>query len=94
MQNSARLGTIACVFWRLHARSTCLLQEWCRDNCAECLAVQPPGRNMRMKEDIITSPQDMAQQLLPVVGSRLATTPYIVREQCIAVPSACCCLVT
>ncbi len=56
------------------------LQEWCRRSMAECLAVQPPGRNMRMREQPITSCQHMAAALLPVVASRLCNTPYIVRH--------------
>ena len=47
---------------------------------AECLAVQPPGRNMRMREQPITTCQHMAAALLPVVASRLCNTPYIVRH--------------
>ena len=54
------------------------MQEWCRANAAECLAVQPPGRNMRMREQPITTCQHMAAALLPVVASRLASTPYVV----------------
>lgn len=42
------------------------------------LAVQPPGRNMRIRERPITTCQHMAAALLPVVASRLATTPYVV----------------
>ena len=41
--------------------------------------MQPPGRNMRMREQPITTCQHMASALLPVVASRLATTPYVVR---------------
>ena len=47
---------------------------------AECLAVQPPGRNMRMREQPITTCQHMAAALFPVVASRLCNTPYIVRH--------------
>lgn len=46
-------------------------QEWCRANGAECLAVQPPGRNMRGKEPPLTRCSDLAAALLPVVASRL-----------------------
>lgn len=56
------------------------MQEWCRANAAECLAVQPPGRAMRAKEDCITSPQELARQLLPIVASRLHSVPYIVSD--------------
>lgn len=55
------------------------LQEWCRENQAECLAVQPPGRNLRLKEQPITSCREMAAALMPVVASRLSATPYVVR---------------
>ena len=54
------------------------LQEWCRGNAAELLAVQPPGRNMRMREQPITTCRHMAAALLSVVASRLTTTPYVV----------------
>ncbi|KAK9813306.1 hypothetical protein WJX72_012248 [[Myrmecia] bisecta] len=54
------------------------LLEWCRASAAECLAVQPPGRNMRSKEPCITSPQQMAHALLPIVASRLEAVPYVV----------------
>jgi surfactin synthase thioesterase subunit len=53
-------------------------QEWCRANKAECLAVQPPGRNMRLREPCITTCQDLAEALLPVVASKLSEAPYIV----------------
>lgn len=55
------------------------MQEWCRDNQAECLAVQLPGRGMRGKEPFLPSLQEAARQLLPVVASRLQDTPYVVR---------------
>ena len=57
------------------------LQEWCRAAGAECLAVQPPGRNMRSKEAPITTCQALAAALLPVVASRLQEggVPYVVR---------------
>lgn len=54
------------------------LLDWCRKNGAECLAVQLPGRGLRTKEPFLTSPQEAAQQLLPIIASRLAQTPYIV----------------
>ncbi|CAL8468350.1 g7890 [Coccomyxa elongata] len=54
------------------------LLEWCRSNGAECLAVQPPGRNMRMKEACITTCRHMAAALLPVLAPKLQQTPYIV----------------
>jgi surfactin synthase thioesterase subunit len=53
-------------------------QEWCRANGAECLAVQPPGRAMRNKEEMVNSAAELAAQLLPIVASRLQQTPYIV----------------
>jgi hypothetical protein len=58
----------------------CLLcvQDWCRANGAEVLAVQPPGRNMRSKERCITTVQELARQVLQVVGSRLYDVPYVV----------------
>lgn len=40
--------------------------------------MQPPGRNMRMKEANITTCRHMASTLLPVVVSKLQDTPYIV----------------
>ena len=54
------------------------MQEWCRANAAECLAVQPPGRNLRHDEAPLTSPQALAQALFPVVASQLADVPYAV----------------
>ena len=41
--------------------------------------MQPPGRNLRAREAPITTCQAMAAALLPVVASRLADTPYLVR---------------
>lgn len=54
------------------------LLEWCRENAAECLAVQLPGHMMRGGEPFLTSPQEVAAQLLPVVASRIQDTPYVV----------------
>ena len=54
------------------------LQDWCRRSHAECLAVQLPGRSMHSTEPFLTSLQEAARQLLPVVASRLQDTPYIV----------------
>lgn len=53
-------------------------QEWCRANGAECLAMQPPGRNMRGKEAPLTTCASLAAALLPVVASRLLDVPYVV----------------
>ena len=53
-------------------------QGWCRKNEVECLAMQLPGRGMRSKEPFLASPQEAAQQLLPVVADRLADAPYVV----------------
>lgn len=56
-----------------------VVQEWCRANGAECLAVQPPGRNMRGREAPLTRCADLAAALLPVLASRLADgCPYVV----------------
>ena len=60
---------------------TVTVQEWCRANGAECLAVQPPGRNMRGKEAPLTTCQALAAALLPAVASRLLEAPYVVRTQ-------------
>lgn len=54
------------------------LLEWCRANHAECLAVQPPGRAMRLHEPCAASCQDLAAALLPVVASKLYDTPYVI----------------
>lgn len=54
------------------------LLEWCRENKAECLAPQYPGRGMRMKDARITCARDMAAALLPVVASKLYDTPWVV----------------
>ncbi len=56
----------------------CAGQGWCRSNGAECLAMQPPGRNMRMKEACITTCRQMTAALLPVLAPKLQQTPYIV----------------
>lgn len=54
------------------------VQDWCRANAAECLAVQPPGRNTRSREAPITTCRELAAALLPVVASRLLDAPYVV----------------
>ncbi|KAA6425939.1 MAG: Oleoyl-(acyl-carrier-) hydrolase [Trebouxia sp. A1-2] len=54
------------------------LLDWCRKNGADCLAVQLPGRGMRSKEPFLTSMQEAAQQLLPIIATRLVQTPYVV----------------
>ncbi|PRW20885.1 Monothiol glutaredoxin- chloroplastic [Chlorella sorokiniana] len=54
------------------------LLDWCRANVAECLAVQPPGRNTRSREPPFTACRDLAAALLPVVASRLLDAPYVV----------------
>lgn len=59
-------------------RAVSPLLEWCRAHSAECLAVQPPGRNMRIKEKPLTSAVDLANLLLPVVANRLVSVPYVV----------------
>ena len=56
------------------------MQEWCRANHAEMLAVQAPGRNSRSSETPITTAAALAAQLLPIVASRLVSVPYIVRR--------------
>jgi hypothetical protein len=56
------------------------VQEWCRANGAECLAVQPPGRNLRGKEAPLTTCQALAGALVPVVASKLLEAPYVVRS--------------
>ena len=53
-------------------------QDWCRQNQALCLAVQPPGRNLRLKEACITSAQEMAQAVFEVVAHKLVQQPYVV----------------
>ena len=58
---------------------TCsLMQGWCIANAGECLAVQLPGRNLRRNEPFLGSPQEVAQALLPVVASSIASVPYVV----------------
>ena len=54
------------------------LLEWCRDNRAECLAVQLPGRGTRLREEFLTSAVNAAAVLLPIVASKLIDTPYVV----------------
>lgn len=61
-------------------------QDWCRANDAECLAVQPPGRNMRGKEPPFTSCEALAAALLPVLASRLLGAPYVVSLGAQALP--------
>eukprot|EP00873_Tetraselmis_striata_P042069 jgi/Tetstr1/462333/TSEL_007339.t1 len=55
-----------------------LSEEWCRANNWLMLAVQPPGRAMRLKEPFVKSSKDLAQRLLPVVAAHLLDTPYMV----------------
>ncbi len=78
-------------------------QEWCRANGAECLAVQPPGRNMRGREPHYTTCASLAAALLPVVASRLLGVPYVVslgaakaasRTCCVQVPDPCLLMAT
>ena len=40
--------------------------------------MQLPGRGLRSKEPFLTSAQEAAQQLMPIIASRLAQTPYVV----------------
>eukprot|EP01023_Acetabularia_acetabulum_P018510 TRINITY_DN1933_c0_g2_i2.p1 TRINITY_DN1933_c0_g2~~TRINITY_DN1933_c0_g2_i2.p1 ORF type:complete len:331 (-),score=58.89 TRINITY_DN1933_c0_g2_i2:289-1281(-) len=56
------------------------LLNWCRQNEAELLSVQYPGRANRLKETSITSAQQMAQALLPILSGRLSekNVPYVV----------------
>eukprot|EP00884_Botryococcus_braunii_P006353 jgi/Botrbrau1/15719/Bobra.4_1s0089.2 len=65
---------------RLAAEPHCMpqSQEWCRANDAECVAVQLPGRGLRSKEVPLRSCQEVAQELLPVVASRLQSAPYVI----------------
>ncbi|KAK9824782.1 hypothetical protein WJX74_008322 [Apatococcus lobatus] len=54
------------------------LLDWCQSNKSLCLAVQPPGRNLRLKEPCITSAQEMAKALFQVVAQKLVLQPYVV----------------
>ncbi|KAL6762042.1 Alpha/Beta hydrolase protein [Haematococcus lacustris] len=58
-----------------HAPSPLL--AWCRASGAEMLAVQPPGRALRVKEAPCSSAQQLAEQVLEVVGHRLHQWPSI-----------------
>lgn len=48
------------------------LLNWCRENKAECLAPQYPGRAMRLKEPKITSAKKMAEALFPILAHSLS----------------------
>lgn len=63
-------------------------QEWCRANNWLMLAVQPPGRAMRLKEPFVKSSKDLAQRLLPVVAAHLLDTPYMVRAITTIIPAS------
>ena len=43
--------------------------------------MQLPGRNSRRHEAFLTSPQEVAEALLPVVASSVASVPYVVGSQ-------------
>lgn len=58
-------------------RASSPLLDWCRANGAEVLAVQLPGRALRSKEPYTRSAQEVAAALVPLLGSRLADTPYV-----------------
>ncbi|KAF5835551.1 Alpha/Beta hydrolase protein [Dunaliella salina] len=54
------------------------IQDFCRKNGVEVLAVQPPGRGMRIHEPFSESAQEMAQTLLPLLAPKLQDgTPYV-----------------
>lgn len=59
-------------------RAASPLLEWCRQNAAECLAVQLPGRGTRLREPFLGSAAEAAAALLPVVASKLIDVPYVV----------------
>lgn len=61
------------------------VQEWCRQNQAECLAVQLPGRNMRKSEKPLDSCQEVAQALFPILASKLQSMPYMVTSSLLIV---------
>ena len=57
------------------------------------MAVQLPGRVMRSAEPFLTSAQQLATELLPIVASRLQDTPYVVsRLHCYHTGWAACAL--
>mmetsp|Transcript_11428 Transcript_11428/g.70176 ORF Transcript_11428/g.70176 Transcript_11428/m.70176 type:complete len:356 (-) Transcript_11428:19-1086(-) len=61
------------------ARKESTLIDWCVKNKVEILAVQPPGRAMRVKEPLLYSCQEMARILLPIVASKLLDgVPYCI----------------
>lgn len=61
------------------ARKESTLLDWCVKNKVEILAVQPPGRAMRVKEPLISSCRELAQTLLPIVATKLLDgVPYCV----------------
>eukprot|EP00658_Telonema_sp_P-2_P061451 TRINITY_DN50152_c0_g1_i2.p1 TRINITY_DN50152_c0_g1~~TRINITY_DN50152_c0_g1_i2.p1 ORF type:complete len:271 (-),score=40.75 TRINITY_DN50152_c0_g1_i2:137-949(-) len=53
------------------------LLEWCKQNHAQLLAVQYPGRHARKAEQFLGSAQDMAAAILPVLSPAL-NKPYVV----------------
>lgn len=55
------------------------LLNWCRNNRAELLSVQYPGRMTRRKEPLLTDARALAEALVPVVGPTLSDgVPYVV----------------
>lgn len=54
------------------------LLEWCRGHHAELLAVQYPGRVMRVKEEQYTDVRTLALAIGKIVGSRLTDVPYVI----------------
>lgn len=55
------------------------MQSWCKKHQAELLAVQPPGRGARIKEQPCESAQHMALDLMQVLESRLCDgLPYVI----------------
>jgi len=62
----------------LRAKRVETLLEWCRSHAIEVLAVQLPGRGKRRKEPFMQTIQQVAKEVLRVVGSKLVDVPYCV----------------
>ena len=58
-------------------RAVSPLLEWCKQNGAEMLAVQLPGRANRRDESYIFEIRKVAEELLQIVASTLADVPYV-----------------
>jgi len=62
----------------LGPRKVSTLLDWCQSNAVELLAVQLPGRGLRLKESLIRSSKRFARVLFSILAPKLQKTPYCV----------------